>query len=141
MDWQEIAVAAVGILAAAYLLRRSLRRRGGSGCSGCGDMECPYRRNSGKRNGGTTFAPSSGKKRISMKTDYCKERSAAAAAETDTHETRHGEAMRVPVVTQNVPNDGRHVSVSAKGEEPTRQQLEQDVMATNPSVESMESRG
>lgn len=55
--------------------------------------------------------------------------------------TRTDNAMKIPVVTQNVPTDGKRIETSGKGQEPTRQQLEQDVMATNPSVESMESRG
>lgn len=67
------------------------------------------------------------------------------AEERARHEARHGESMRVPTVTQTAPDDssgpcGRIVP-SAEGEEPSREQLEQDVMITNPSVESMESRG
>lgn len=55
--------------------------------------------------------------------------------------TRTDNALKIPVVTQNIPTDSKRIEVSAKGEEPTRQQLEQDVLVTNPSVESMESRG
>ena len=55
--------------------------------------------------------------------------------------TRTDNAMKIPVVTQNVPTDSKRIETSGKGQEPTKQQLEQDVLATNPSVESMESRG
>ena len=69
----------------------------------------------------------------------------ASAEERARHEARHGESMRVPTVTQTAP-DARQQPLlphraSAKGESPSREQLEQDVMITNPSVESMESRG
>ena len=56
-------------------------------------------------------------------------------------DTRPGQAMRVPVVTQNMPETGERIRPAAQGEATTQQQLEQDVTATNPSIESMESRG
>ncbi|HBX91070.1 hypothetical protein [Alistipes sp.] len=69
----------------------------------------------------------------------------ASAEERARHEARHGESMRVPTVTQTAPDDDNspccRIVPSAKGESPSREQLEQDVMITNPSVESMESRG
>lgn len=67
------------------------------------------------------------------------------AEERTRHEARHGESLRVPTVTQTAPDDDNspceRIVPSARGEAPSRQQLEQDVMITNPSVESMESRG
>ena len=50
-------------------------------------------------------------------------------------------SMQVPVVTQNMPENGKRITPAAAGEAPTQQQIEQDVTATNPSIESMESRG
>jgi len=67
----------------------------------------------------------------------CKHRNDRATAA----DTRPGRAMRIPVVTQNIPNDGERVVQPAEGEAPSQQQLEQDVLATNPSIESMQSRG
>ncbi len=53
--------------------------------------------------------------------------------------------MDVAVITQTTPDDaiarGERITPTDAGEEPSRAQLEQDVMTTNPSVESMESRG
>lgn len=59
----------------------------------------------------------------------------------DEQNIRTENAMKIPVVTQNIPSDGKRITTSGNGKEPTRQQLEQDVLKTNPSVESMESRG
>ena len=56
-------------------------------------------------------------------------------------DTRPGKAMRIPVITQNMPENGARIAPAAAGEAPTQQQIEQAVTATNPSVESMESRG
>lgn len=56
-------------------------------------------------------------------------------------DTRPGKAMRIPVITQNMPENGARITPAAAGEAPTQQQIEQAVTATNPSVESMESRG
>lgn len=56
-------------------------------------------------------------------------------------DTRPGCAMRIPTVTQNMPENGKRITPAAAGEAPTQQQIEQDVTATNPSIESMESRG
>ncbi len=55
-------------------------------------------------------------------------------------ERRLDDSMNVPVVTQ-ITHDGGRVEPSAKDGAVSQRQLEQDVMATNPSVESMESRG
>ena len=77
-----------------------------------------------------------------MKTDHCTHTAAKAQNNERTPaDTRPGRAMRIPVITQNMPKNDERIPVSRKGEAPTRQQLEQDVTATNPSVESMESRG
>lgn len=58
---------------------------------------------------------------------------------------REERAMQTPVVTQNTPENtpsgNGPIVNSDRGASPTRQELEQDVMMTNPSVESMESRG
>jgi len=58
---------------------------------------------------------------------------------------REEKAMQTPVVTQNTADDtpagNGPIIPSGCGETPTRRELEQDVMMTNPSVESMESRG
>ena len=57
---------------------------------------------------------------------------------------RSEKAMQVPVVTQDNPNDaanGNRIVPKDDTEATTKDQLEQDVMITNPSVESMESRG
>lgn len=56
-------------------------------------------------------------------------------------DTRPGKAMRIPVITQNMPENGARIVPAAADEAPTQQQIEQAVTATNPSVESMESRG
>jgi len=56
-------------------------------------------------------------------------------------DTRPGRAMRVPVVTQNMPKSDVRIAPAGRDGSPTQQQIEQDVLATNPSVESMESRG
>lgn len=56
-------------------------------------------------------------------------------------DARHDASMRIPVVTQNIPRDDCRIAATDQGEEPSRQELEQDVMATNPSIESMDSRG
>ncbi|MDE7344965.1 MAG: hypothetical protein K2N02_05315 [Alistipes sp.] len=56
-------------------------------------------------------------------------------------DTRPGCAMRVPVVTQNMPETGKRITPAAAGEAPTQQEIEQDVTATKPSIESMDCRG
>lgn len=61
-------------------------------------------------------------------------------AETKDAASRSDEPMRIPVITQNRP-DSRRIEPSAENEPVSQQKLEQDVIATNPSVESMESRG
>lgn len=67
------------------------------------------------------------------------------AEERARHEKLHGESLRMPTLTQCAPEDDSSADArivpSARGEAPSRQQLEQDVLITNPSVESMESRG
>lgn len=60
--------------------------------------------------------------------------------EAERTEKRLENSMQVPVVTQIRPDSGR-IKPTAKGEAVSQQQLEQDVTKTNPSVESMESRG
>lgn len=55
------------------------------------------------------------------------------------------QAIRIPVVTQDLPDDllaDEGPMHSTSGDEaPTQRELEQDVMTTNPSIESMDSRG
>lgn len=59
--------------------------------------------------------------------------------------TTHEQPMHIPSVTQIMPESGalsgKKIEPATDGDSPTQQQLEQDVAATNPSVESMESRG
>lgn len=59
--------------------------------------------------------------------------------------TSHEQPMHIPSVTQITPENstlsGKKITPTAKSESPSQQELEQDVAATNPSVESMESRG
>ena len=59
--------------------------------------------------------------------------------------TTHEQPMHIPSVTQITPESGalsgKKIEPATVGESPTQQQLEQDVATTNPSVESMESRG
>lgn len=77
-----------------------------------------------------------------MKKTHCSDASVEALNnEMTPADTRPGRAMRIPVITQNTPKNDERIPVARKGEAPTRQQLEQDVTATNPSVESMQSRG
>ncbi len=77
-----------------------------------------------------------------MNTDTLDKRT---AEEREAHTTQKtvctDRCMRIPTVTQEQPTDDRHISPTSQGEEPSQQELEQDVIATNPSVESMESRG
>lgn len=53
--------------------------------------------------------------------------------------------MHIPSVTQITPENSasssEKIKPTGKNESPSQQELEQDVAATNPSVESMESRG
>lgn len=59
--------------------------------------------------------------------------------------TTHEQPMHIPSVTQITPESGvlsdTKIEPATDGDTPTQQQLEQDVAATNPSVESMQSRG
>lgn len=55
-------------------------------------------------------------------------------------DTRPSTTMRIPVVTQNTPEE-RRMPAPDRSQAPSQEQLEQDVIATNPSVESMDSRG
>lgn len=66
----------------------------------------------------------------------------AAERERDAAKTerRLDDSMKVPVVTQTA-HDGGRIEPPAKDGAVSQRKLEQDVMATNPSVESMESRG
>lgn len=44
MNWQHIAVVAIGIIAAAYIIRRVvLTLRGKRRCDTCTDRQCPHR--------------------------------------------------------------------------------------------------
>lgn len=81
-----------------------------------------------------------GGKRNLMVSDYNKFRREEREREAGRTERRLDDAMKVPVVTQNTPGGGR-VEPAAKDGAVSQSQLEQDVTATNPSVESMESRG
>lgn len=77
-----------------------------------------------------------------MNTDTLDKRSAEERdARTAQQEARTDRSMRIPTVTQIQPTDDRRIAPTLQGEEPSQQELEQDVIATNPSVESMESRG
>ena len=77
-----------------------------------------------------------------MKTKHCNETTAADTfGQATPADTRPGAAMRIPSVTQNRPENGYRIVPSAPGDSPTQQELGQDVTATNPSIESMESRG
>jgi len=60
--------------------------------------------------------------------------------EAEKTERRLEKSMQIPVVTQIRPDSGR-IEPTGKGKAVSQQKLEQDVTATNPSVESMESRG
>lgn len=59
--------------------------------------------------------------------------------------TSHERPMHIPSVTQVTPENqasaGERIVPTGKTESPSQQELEQDVAATNPSVESMQSRG
>ena len=76
-----------------------------------------------------------------MKHPDCKPSSAPRPQDEGREPVSHTESLRTPTVTQNVPCDDIRITPSGRGEEPSRQQLEQDVLATNPSEESMASRG
>ncbi len=60
-------------------------------------------------------------------------------------ERRQEKATDVPVVTQNTvdntPDGDTPMFATHGAQTPTQREIEQDVMMTNPSVESMESRG
>ena len=61
--------------------------------------------------------------------------------EAERTEERLENSMQVPVVTQIKPDAKKRIDPTPKGEAVSQQQLEQDVTKTNPSIESMESRG
>lgn len=90
---------------------------------------------------GTSFARESEKTVTVMKHPDCNPTSAPRPQDEHREPVSHTESLRTPTVTQNIPRDDIRIAPSGKDEEPSRQQLEQDVMATNPSLESMESRG
>ena len=50
------------------------------------------------------------------------------------------ETTRTQITPDDISDDGPIATASANGT-PSRQQIEQDVVAVNPSVDSMESRG
>ncbi len=65
---------------------------------------------------------------------------------TDIHmPVSHENPMQIPLITQITPENeassGEKIIPTGKTESPSQQELEQDVVATNPSVESMQSRG
>ncbi len=60
--------------------------------------------------------------------------------DAENTERRLEKSMRIPVVTQTKPDSGR-IEPTGKDDHVSQRQLEQDVAKTNPSVESMESRG
>ena len=74
-----------------------------------------------------------------------KRREWEARRETARQEARQERATDVPVVTQNTADNtpgGDSPMFATHGEQtPTQREIEQDVMMTNPSVESMGSRG
>lgn len=70
--------------------------------------------------------------------DRC--RSEGRQRNADDTATLSEEPMKVPVVTQIRPYSGR-IEPTGKDDPVSQRQLEQDVAKTNPSVESMESRG
>lgn len=70
--------------------------------------------------------------------DRC--RSDGRQRKADDAATLSEEPMKVPVVTQTKPDSGR-IEPTGKDDPVSQRQLEQDVAKTNPSVESMESRG
>lgn len=51
------------------------------------------------------------------------------------------EAVTTQISPDNVLADGGPMANSAKEASPTPRELEQDVMTTNPSIDSMDSRG
>ena len=59
--------------------------------------------------------------------------------------TSHEQPLHIPSVTQITPESvvlsDKKIKPTGKGESPSQQELEQDVAATNPSIESMQSRG
>ena len=63
----------------------------------------------------------------------------------DQTPTSHENPMHIPSVTQVTPENnvssGEKITPTGKTESPSQQELEQDVAATNPSIESMQSRG
>ena len=81
-----------------------------------------------------------GEKRNLMVSDYNEFRREEREREAGRTERRLDDTMKVPVVTQNTPDSNR-IEPASKDGAVSQSQLEQDVTATNPSVESMESRG
>lgn len=81
---------------------------------------------------------------LSEKEDMAIERSVENKTDIQTP-TSHEHPMHIPSVTQITPENeassGEKISPTGKTESPSQQELEQDVVATNPSVESMQSRG
>ncbi len=59
--------------------------------------------------------------------------------------TSHEYPMHIPAVTQITPENeassDEKITPTGKTESPSQQELVQDVVTTNPSVESMQSRG
>lgn len=99
-----------------------------------------YRRIRGFCICGTAFAPLRGK-RNAMKEMNRKKHAEYGVAQPSDNPLN----TRERAVTQESPDtvlaDGGPMANSAKGASPTPRELEQDVMTTNPSIDSMESRG
>ncbi len=71
--------------------------------------------------------------------------SGAHMPETEMRHEKHDDAMQDRIVTQNVPDDTFRtdgpIIPSSDDAAALQRELEQDVTKTNPSVESMDSRG
>lgn len=96
---------------------------------------------------GTNIANVTAKSRI-METSKNKNTSAGCADKNlpkNQTPTSHEQPMHIPSVTQITPENSasssEKIKPTGKNESPSQQELEQDVAATNPSVESMQSRG
>lgn len=90
---------------------------------------------------GTAFAPLRRKRNTMKRTTNSKEHSVCNIAQP----SENPQVTRERSVTQLSPDkvlaDGGRMANSAAGASPTPRELEQDVMTTNPSIDSMESRG
>lgn len=57
----------------------------------------------------------------------------------DSQQTR--ETTRTQITPDDIPGDDGSIAPASADGTPSQQQIEQDVVAVNPSVDSMESRG